>query len=66
MLPLTGSDVATKIDDLIGNTPMLRLALDGLPSTTTLLAKLEAANPLSSIKDRVALRMVEEAGRPVS
>ncbi|WP_326826271.1 PLP-dependent cysteine synthase family protein [Streptosporangium sp. NBC_01756] len=61
MLPLTGSDVATKIDDLIGNTPMLRLALDGLPSTTTLLAKLEAANPLSSIKDRVALRMVEEA-----
>ncbi|MEU8268564.1 pyridoxal-phosphate dependent enzyme, partial [Sphaerisporangium sp. NPDC049002] len=61
MLPLIGSDVATKIDDLIGNTPLLRLALDGLPSATTLLAKLESANPLSSIKDRVALRMIEEA-----
>ncbi|MEN3537314.1 cysteine synthase family protein [Microbispora sp. ZYX-F-249] len=61
MIPLVRSDIATRIDDLIGNTPLLRLALDGLPAGATVLAKLEAANPLSSIKDRVALRMIEEA-----
>ncbi|ETK36871.1 PLP-dependent cysteine synthase family protein [Microbispora sp. ATCC PTA-5024] len=61
MIPLIASDIATTIDDLIGNTPLVHLTVDGLPPTTTLLAKLEAANPLSSIKDRVALRMIEEA-----
>ncbi|WP_169945964.1 PLP-dependent cysteine synthase family protein [Microbispora sp. H11081] len=61
MIPLVSSDIATKIDDLIGGTPLFRLTLDGVPPTATVLAKLESANPLSSIKDRVALRMIEEA-----
>ena len=43
--------VAESIDDLVGNTPLLRL-----PATNaTVLAKLESANPGSSVKDRAAL-----------
>ncbi|GAA2149097.1 cysteine synthase A [Kitasatospora kazusensis] len=53
--------VATSFEDLVGNTPLLRLQLDGLPPAATVLAKLEAANPLSSIKDRVALSMLRAA-----
>ncbi|MFE9255789.1 PLP-dependent cysteine synthase family protein [Streptomyces sp. NPDC006879] len=62
--PLVGT-VATSFEDLVGNTPLLRLQLDGLPQTAHVLAKLEAANPLSSIKDRAALfmmRAAEESG----
>lgn len=62
--PLAGQ-VATSFEDLVGNTPMLRLRLDGLPPDADVLAKLEAANPLSSIKDRAALfmmRAAEESG----
>ncbi|MFD5493147.1 PLP-dependent cysteine synthase family protein [Streptomyces sp. GDS52] len=53
--------VATSLEDLVGNTPMLRLRLDGLPPTADVLAKLEAANPLSSVKDRAALSMLRAA-----
>jgi cystathionine beta-synthase len=47
--------------ELIGNTPMVRLrhVTDGLPATV--LAKIEYFNPGGSVKDRIALRMVEEA-----
>ncbi|MBL3671115.1 cysteine synthase family protein [Streptomyces sp. M2CJ-2] len=57
--------IATSFEDLVGDTPLLRLALDGLPETARVLAKLESANPLSSIKDRAALfmlRAAEESG----
>ncbi|MCX5096713.1 cysteine synthase family protein [Streptomyces sp. NBC_00365] len=57
--------VAESFEDLVGNTPMLRLRLAGIPADAQVLAKLEYANPLSSIKDRAALYMVraaEEAG----
>ncbi|MFD8599628.1 PLP-dependent cysteine synthase family protein [Kitasatospora sp. NPDC059646] len=53
--------IASSFEDLVGNTPLLRLALDGLPAEATVLAKLEAANPLSSIKDRPALHMFRAA-----
>ncbi len=50
---------------LIGNTPLVRLArfekLHGL--TATLVAKLEKQNPGGSVKDRIALAMVEAAER---
>jgi cysteine synthase A len=62
--PSTGS-VVSSLDELMGNTPMLRLRLAGLPAGARVLAKLEAANPLSSIKDRAALfmlRAAEESG----
>ena len=48
---------------LIGDTPIVRLdrIADGLPFD--ILAKLEYINPSGSIKDRIALRMIEEAER---
>ncbi|WP_432837814.1 cysteine synthase A [Dactylosporangium sp. CA-092794] len=49
------------ITALIGRTPLVRLARfePGLPAR--LLAKLEAANPGGSVKDRIALAMIEAA-----
>lgn len=48
-----------KITDLIGQTPMLEIAGDD--KRATILAKLESFNPCSSVKERVALNMIEEA-----
>jgi cysteine synthase len=52
--------VASSLLDLIGNTPLVELERLS-PSGRTIYAKLEGQNPTGSIKDRVALRMVEEA-----
>jgi cysteine synthase A len=51
---------AEKITDLIGNTPIVRINKinDG---GAIVYAKLESFNPLSSIKDRIALAMIEAA-----
>ena len=46
---------------LIGNTPLLRLDTMETEGSAELYAKLESMNPGGSIKDRVALAMVEEA-----
>ena len=46
---------------LIGNTPLLRLNTMEMEGSAELYAKLESGNPGGSIKDRVALAMVEEA-----
>jgi cysteine synthase len=52
--------VAESLLDLIGNTPLV--ALRSLsPAGRTIYAKLEGQNPTGSIKDRVALAMVEAA-----
>lgn len=57
------SGVAENIYDLIGNTPVLRMGRIekkyGLEAV--LLAKIEFFNPAGSIKDRVALEMIETA-----
>lgn len=45
----------------IGNTPMIRLNRIGAEYSCELLAKCEFLNPGGSVKERVALRMVEEA-----
>jgi cysteine synthase A len=49
--------------DLVGATPLVRLRR--LPAATgaTVLAKLESHNPGGSVKDRIALAMVEDAER---
>ncbi|CCK32350.1 Cysteine synthase [Streptomyces davaonensis JCM 4913] len=65
MTGLSTGSVVSSLEDLVGNTPMLRLRLAGLPDDAHVLAKLESANPLSSIKDRAALfmlRAAEESG----
>ena len=54
-------EYSESILDLVGNTPLVRLrALTG-GSGATVLAKLEQLNPGGSVKDRIALGMVEEA-----
>ncbi|HEY3005137.1 MAG TPA: cysteine synthase A [Kribbellaceae bacterium] len=62
MLTLNGRPLAGSLEDLIGGTPAVRLDL-GLDESagTTVYAKLEMANPLSSVKDRTALYMIEAA-----
>ena len=53
--------IAGSLLDLIGNTPLV--ALEHLsPAGVTIYAKLEGQNPTGSIKDRVALAMVDAAG----
>lgn len=61
-------NIATSIDQLIGNTPLMRLTRleQTLGLQGQLLAKLEYFNPGGSIKDRAALQMLraaEQAGR---
>ena len=54
------SRIVKKLTDLIGSTPLLELtSLNYLP--VKILAKLEFFNPGGSVKDRVALSMVEAA-----
>jgi len=57
--------IANKLTELIGNTPLLRLNSysDKYKVDATLLAKLEYFNPLGSVKDRIALAMVENGER---
>ena len=47
-----------QIQDLIGNTPLIEIPLD---TQGTILAKLEGTNPGGSVKDRAALRMINDA-----
>ncbi len=49
--------------DFIGNTPLIRISRLNPNPEVELLVKLEGANPGGSIKDRVALAMVEAAER---
>ncbi|MBM0236776.1 cystathionine beta-synthase [Micromonospora sp. ATA32] len=47
--------------ELIGNTPLVRLRNVTAGIQATVLAKVEYVNPGGSVKDRIALRMVEDA-----
>ncbi len=55
--------VAEKLTELIGNTPLLKLTDYNKEKkvTANLIAKLEYFNPLGSVKDRIALAMIEDA-----
>ena len=57
----SSNSVASGVLDLIGNTPLVRLnrVTEGLEAEV--LAKLEFLNPSGSIKDRMALFMIENA-----
>jgi len=54
-------EINQSVLDLIGNTPLVRLSrvTDGLEATV--LAKVEYLNPGGSVKDRIAVRMVDDA-----
>lgn len=55
--------IAKQLTDLIGNTPLLELGRFSKEkqSNARIVAKLEYFNPLGSVKDRIALAMVESA-----
>ncbi|MBE5928792.1 MAG: cysteine synthase A [Lachnospiraceae bacterium] len=56
--------VKESITELIGNTPMLKLnrySQKNNINDATIIAKLEYLNPAGSVKDRVALKMIEDA-----
>lgn len=57
------ANIASKLTELIGNTPLLELTDYNKEQTVKgrLLAKLEYFNPLGSVKDRIALAMINNA-----
>ncbi len=56
-------DVHESLLDLIGDTPLVRLGRIAPAGGAQLLAKVEYLNPGGSVKDRIAVRMIETAER---
>ena len=54
-------NIKNKISETIGNTPLVRINKLALGLDAIILAKLEFFNPLSSVKDRIGLAMIESA-----
>lgn len=63
--PATEPKRVESVLDLIGDTPLLRIhkLAEGLPRDVRIYAKLEGLNPGGSVKDRAALKMVQEGIR---
>ncbi len=61
MVPSTG--VADSILETIGDTPLVRLRRLHPAAETPIDAKIEGANPMGSVKERIALKIVEAAER---
>ena len=55
------SKIYTSIDQLIGNTPLLKLNRIVPEDAADVYVKMEFFNPAGSIKDRIALAMIEKA-----
>ena len=53
--------IAKQLTDLIGNTPLLELSSFNAKKKAKLIGKMEYFNPAGSVKDRVALAMIEDA-----
>ena len=60
---VAGADIKASILDTIGETPLVRLSRLGEGVAPDLVAKVESFNPGGSIKDRVAVRLIEVAER---
>jgi cystathionine beta-synthase len=54
-------DYVEHVTDLVGNTPLVKLNALAEGVSATVLAKVEYFNPGGSVKDRIALRMIEAA-----
>ena len=64
MSPVTARPlVAASVLELIGGTPMVRLNRVAPQGGATILGKMEGLNPGGSVKDRIALSMIEDAER---
>src|SRR3954462_3499049 len=57
------ADIKDSILDTVGETPLIRLGRIGAGVAPQIVAKVEYFNPGGSIKDRVAMRLVEAAER---
>ncbi|HLZ09812.1 MAG TPA: cysteine synthase A [Chloroflexota bacterium] len=57
------SHIVDNVLCLVGDTPLVRLNRIGGPENATILAKLESQNPAGSIKDRIAVAMIDDAER---
>ena len=57
------ANIANQLTDLIGNTPLLELQRFSTfkDLSTPIIAKVEYFNPGGSVKDRIALAMIEDA-----
>ena len=55
--------IADSITDLVGRTPLVRLARIDDGTGARILGKLESFNPAGSVKDRIGLAMIEAAER---
>jgi len=53
--------IANNIEALIGNTPLVKINHLSKESGATILGKCEFMNPTSSVKDRIAFNMINEA-----
>ncbi len=60
---MSSTKVVDDVLQLIGSTPMVRLNKIRQPQMALIYAKLESFNPGGSVKDRICLRMVEDAER---
>lgn len=52
--------IAQNVTELIGNTPLVKINSISNETNTTILGKCEFMNPTSSVKDRIALAMIDE------
>jgi len=59
----TKNGIAQNVLDLVGGTPLVRLSRMAAEGWAEVVAKLESRNPAGSIKDRIALNMIEDAER---
>jgi len=53
--------IANNIEELIGNTPLVKINVLSEETKTSILGKCEFMNPTSSVKDRIAVNMINEA-----
>lgn len=60
---MTRPGIAATVLDLIGRTPLVRLNRLPQPGGAQVVAKLESVNPGGSVKDRIAVAMMEDAER---
>jgi len=60
---LSRERIYSSILETIGDTPLVKLSRFGPETGASIVAKIESMNPMSSVKDRIALSMIEDAER---
>lgn len=56
-------EIYNSVQEMIGNTPILKLNHFGIKDGVNIFVKLELMNPAGSVKDRVGVYMIEDAER---